>query len=187
MAEKFDDIHFKKVLRHKPTKAVDILYKVFYEDLCHVAFSVTHDIHMAEDVVQEFFSWVLRFPEKLAAQEGSAAGFLRAAVKTQAIRTFRRAKAEAQMKYFLSAFTITHEKSVEAQFIERATYSHLRTLVSRLPLREKQCLEMKLYENLKNREIAERQNVKIKAVERSITSAYRRLREWMTGGMPEPQ
>lgn len=182
MSENFDESVFRKALRHKPHAAVNILFKVFYADLCKVAANVTRDDDYARDIVQETFSWLLEHYYKLeSCQPGGIRQYIKSMVRNRAIRTFRRAKAEKQLKALLILFMPPDQRSPETQLIEADTRAELRKLISKLPRRERQCVEMKLDENLKNTEIAERLNVGLKAVERSVTSAYRRLRGWLGG------
>ena len=180
MFENFDEVLFRKVLRHKPHAAVNILFKVFYNDLCRAAETITRDSDDARDVVQETFSWLLEHHHKLESCEpGGIRNYVKSIVRNHAMRTFRRVKTERQVKALLEFLTAVEHHTVETQLIEADTRDLLRELIGRLPQRERQCLEMKLDENLKNTEIAARLNVGLKAVERSVTSAYRRLRGWL--------
>jgi RNA polymerase sigma factor (sigma-70 family) len=73
------------------------------------------------------------------------------------------------------------EPSVETNLIELEIRKEIRQLILTFPQKEKECLLMKLDEELSVDQIAVRLNVSGKAVERSLTSANKRLRKcWMT-------
>jgi RNA polymerase sigma factor (sigma-70 family) len=70
------------------------------------------------------------------------------------------------------------EQSIETQLIDEEISARLKEVINTFPKREKECLLMKVNEAMSTREIATALGVTPKAVERSITSANKRLRQW---------
>lgn len=68
------------------------------------------------------------------------------------------------------------ENSIEIKLIALEDKIWLRNLIKNFPRRERECLLLKLDEELSLDEIAARLKVSRKAVERSLTSANKRLR-----------
>lgn len=68
------------------------------------------------------------------------------------------------------------EQSIEARIIQVEITEEILQIIARFPKRERECLMMKIEEELHNEEIALRLGVGVKAVEKSLTSAKKRLR-----------
>ena len=73
-----------------------------------------------------------------------------------------------------------NDPSVEANIIELEISREIREIISTFPRREKECLLMKIDKEMTTEQIAVELNVSKKAVERSVTSANKRLRRlWL--------
>lgn len=69
------------------------------------------------------------------------------------------------------------EQSIEARIIQVEVTQEILEIIARFPKRERECLMMKIEEELHNEEISSRLGVGIKMVEKSLTSAKKRLRK----------
>lgn len=69
------------------------------------------------------------------------------------------------------------EQSIEDRIIQVEITQEILDIIARFPKRERECLMMKIEEELHNEEISLRLGVGIKMVEKSLTSAKKRLRK----------
>jgi RNA polymerase sigma factor (sigma-70 family) len=68
------------------------------------------------------------------------------------------------------------QDSIESKIIQIEVTQEILGIIARFPKRERECLMMKIEDELDNDEISVRLGVGVKAVERSLTSAKKRLR-----------
>ena len=182
MVEKFDNERFRKLLRAYPAKAVQILHQKFQRRLYGIAFYFTRDQQSSEDIVQETFIHVWENYLSLSEPHQVAIEFyLIRVTRNKSINHYHKAtkltlKISRYYKYTQSLKHIGN--AIEQDIIKKELGEEVRTLLQGFPLRERQCLEFKVDEGLSNLEIAKRLNVSVKAVERSITSANKRLRRY---------
>lgn len=82
---------------------------------------------------------------------------------------------------YLNSAILDNQPSIESRIIRAEINREVRQLVEKFPKRERECLLMKMDEGLSTEQIAERLNITEKAVERTVTSAYKRLRKrWIS-------
>lgn len=182
MVEKFDNERFRKLLRAYPAKAIEILHQRFQTKLYSIAFYFTRDRQASEDIVQETFMHV--WENYLTLSEPYQVGiefYLIRVTRNKAINQYHKATKLALKisKYYKHQQSLKHTgNDIEQDIILKELSAEIRSLIQSFPMRERQCLEFKVDEGLSNLEIAKRLNVSLKAVERSITSANKRLRRY---------
>ncbi|HLT79616.1 MAG TPA: sigma-70 family RNA polymerase sigma factor [Cyclobacteriaceae bacterium] len=171
-----DNERFRRLLGVLPEKAIKILYEEYCHALITFAESLVHDRRAAEDIVQEAFIHIWEQHEKLSRPDHrSIEHYLIRVVKNKSISYHNK-----HMQLRLKAVEVNHrlsERSIEARWIDLETSKEIRNIILTFPLRERQCLMMKLDEEVTTQQIADRLKVTRKAVERSLTSAYKRLRK----------
>jgi RNA polymerase sigma factor (sigma-70 family) len=184
MPEAIDNERFRKLLLAYPAKAVELLYRLQYRHLKTIAWSLTHDKSASEDIVQETFIHVWENHKRLGqADNRSIEHYLTRVVKNKAITYYKRTRVNNE-NVVLNGHAITDvEGSVENNIIRDELIGEVRRTISRFPRREKECLMMKIDSEMTTQQIAVCLNVSLKAVERSITSAYKRLRKFFKSRM----
>ena len=180
MSDILDNERFRKLLLSLPGKAVEYLYHHYYHSLLRLARSLTQDVRAAEDIVQETFvlvwekhKWLGQYHEK------SIQHYLVRVVKNKAITHYKKSLQfrNHKIEYINGNNFSLSESSIETNIIEAETRRALKKIIETFPTKERECLLMKLNDELTNEQIAIKLNVSIKAVERSVTSAYKRLRK----------
>ena len=179
----FDNEKFRKLLTAYPVKALELLYEQFYRSLFNIARSLTQDIFAAEDILQETFMHVWENRKILGRHDGrSIENYLVRVVKYKSITHYKQVRQQDQRKaLFINGHNHhLNELSAEDKIIKAEVVEEIRTLISSFPRAERECLLLKIEGELTNPEIAEKLKVTIKAVERSLTSAQKRLRmKWL--------
>ena len=169
---------FKDLLLAWRDRSVDYLYEHYYSSLVHIAERKTHDRKASEDIVQEAFIEVWQKSEWLAMQKDLLIGpYLIGTVKNKAITLFhqRSRLGERRSSYVLDDLLSTIV-SKESEIIQSDKYQTLRAVVATLPPRERACTEMRFFQEMSIEAIAIRLGISVKAVEKNITSALKRLR-----------
>ncbi|NOT73435.1 MAG: sigma-70 family RNA polymerase sigma factor [Cyclobacteriaceae bacterium] len=172
-----DDDHIRKLLYAYPSRAINLLYNKYYHNLIKLSFRLTDDAAASEDIVQEVFAMVSEKHRELSHPHSvPIRGFLIKVVKYKSIDFFRQSE---RIKHKLAE--IQHrlkddvEFPVESHIINREQTAALWALVMSFPKRERECLRLRYEEDLSLDETAERLGISRKSVERSLTSARKRL------------
>lgn len=172
-----DNERFRRLLIAQPEKAITILYEKYYHILVDVAESYVHDRKAAEDIVQETFIHVWERHRNLGQpNERSIEHYLIRVVRNKSITCYNKRLRQRTSDMSGHRFP-AQETSTEMQMIGLEISREIRSVIQAFPARERQCLLMKIDEEITAQQIADRLNVSRKAVERSLTSAYKRLRK----------
>lgn len=178
-----DPVHnhdIRKLLLSYPGKAVKILHDIHYKGLLRIAFNLTHDEDAAKDIVQDTFIHVWQHSRELGNHhERSIQHYLVRIVRNKSIDYYNENVTLGKGKIRLMnghSFGLA-EQSIEARIIQVEVTQAILDIIASFPKRERQCLMMKIDEELHNEEISSRLGVGIKMVEKSLTSAKKRLRK----------
>jgi RNA polymerase sigma factor (sigma-70 family) len=175
----FNDQELRKLLRSVPGKAMKLLYAEYYNSLVRIAFSLTHDNEVSEEIVQDTLVHVWLNAQKLCQyHERSIEHYLVKVVRNKAISYYKEnLYINKQMIKFLNGRPYDPSvDSPEAHMIHLEMSKEIRDLIAKFPRREYECLAMRIDEELDNHEISARLKVSVKEVQRAITSAKKRLR-----------
>ncbi len=181
MSGAFDEERFRNLLLSLPHKAIAILYDLYYHSLIRIARSLTHDQKASEDIVQETFVHVWESYKQLGRHhDRSIEHYLVRVVRNKAISYYKRTiDLNEQRVRFLNGHGFpASEHPVEAKMIRLEISREIRQVIVRFPKRERECLLMKMDEEMTTEQMARRLNVSKKAVERSLASAGKRLRRY---------
>src|SRR5688500_2561886 len=182
MAFIIDNEQFRNHLYSWPEKALVFLYDHYYDQLIRIADMHTQDRGASEDVLQEVFADVWQKHKVLGQQRSeSIQAYLIKAVAYHSI-TFYKKKSKAagrQLEYLYDNRSNLFQ-SAEAEMISAEKRTFARMILGTFPLRERQCLLMQIDEEMSVKDIAKRLHVSNKAVERSLSSARKRLKRFRT-------
>lgn len=177
-----DHVHnheIRKLLLSCPGKDIKILYDQYCKSLLKIAYRLTHDHDASKDIVQEAFAYLWKNARELGNHhERSIQHYLVRIVRNKSVNYYNENVALGQRKIRLMnghTFGLA-EQSIEARIIQVEITEEIFEIIARFPKRERECLMMKIEEELHNEEIALRLGVGVKAVEKSLTSAKKRLR-----------
>jgi len=157
-----EDKHLLKLLRHGDSSALRRLYEKYRTDLFTVALSLIHDVHTAEDCLQDVFA---RLVEGAADMEirRNLKGYLVSAVANRA-RDRLRSKTKPSDKIESFGCSAGAADPVKV-LIDREESARLFNMLMRLPYDQREVFVLHVQGEMKFREIAELQNVSIKTVQ----------------------
>lgn len=184
MADAINNERFRKLLFSFPGKAIHLIHEEYYSSLIRISERLTHSRDAAEDIVQEAFIYVWQNHEWLGQEhEKSIEHYLVRIVRNRSITYYTNdMKLKVSRTKYINGHTFDKiEHSAEANTIAQEMREEFRRLILDFPLRERQCYLMSLEDEMTNKQIAERLNISVKAVERSITSANKRLKKHWLG------
>ena len=180
MAVNIDNERFRKLLQAYPEKAIEILYALHGKSLLNLAKKWINSHEAAEDIVQETFLYVWKNSQRLAQyHDRSIEHYLVKIVKNMSMTFYKRSKKleVERMKWIGEEAFSKGENDIESKLIENEIILEIRQVIATFPKRERQCLLMKIDGELTTAQIASALEVSPKAVERSLTSARKRLRK----------
>ncbi|MHC4203923.1 MAG: RNA polymerase sigma factor [Planctomycetota bacterium] len=157
-----EDKHLLKLLRHGDSRALRRLYEKYRTDLFTVALSLIHDVHAAEDCLQDVFA---RLAEGAADMKirSNLKGYLISSVANRARDRLRsKIKTLDRAESFGCSACATDPVKI---LIDREESARLFTTLMRLPYDQREVFVLYVQGEMKFREIAELQNVSIKTVQ----------------------
>ena len=147
--------------------------------------TITFDNIVAKDIAQDAFVHILENHKKLSKHhKSSIENYLVRLVKFKSILYYKgyykedRKLDEKKLRLFYFYGMPDHHTPIETEIIASEIRDEIRELIKRLPRSERECLTMRIEKEMNIDEIAVHQGVKRGAVERSLTSAKKRLRQW---------
>lgn len=178
-------------LKEGDSNAFESVFKFWYEPLVHFANEYISDLESARNIVQNIF---MKLWEKhaLVDPDSNLKSYLYMATRNACLSHIRHLRLEAA--YFEKSrknyadLQLNYE-ALEELKMEQIDFSNLEKLIQdtidSLPERCREVFLMSRHEDLKNKEIAEKLNISVKAVEANITRALIKLRENTMEYLPE--
>lgn len=179
MAYFADNESFQDIIHRWPDRGIDYLYEHYYESLVLIAERKTHDRKAAEDIVQETLTEVWQKSELIGTRKGLLIGpYMIRIVRNKSISFYyQKTRREEKQALYLWDQLVSSIPSREWEMIRSDECKRLREIVSTLPARERACTEMRFLQEMSIGVIATRLGISIKAVEKNITRALKRLRK----------
>jgi RNA polymerase sigma-70 factor (ECF subfamily) len=167
-----DEQTLLSLLRQDDIRAFEEIYERFWERLYVAAIRLLEDEETSKDIIQEIFIDVWNRRATLQIQNLNA--FLYQAVKFQIAKQLRKRPLNpihleviAELKSTQSADTSLHLAELSAQ---------IEQVITALPPRCQEIFRLSRFENLSNKEIAQRLNISLSTVENQIHIALKSLR-----------
>jgi RNA polymerase sigma factor (sigma-70 family) len=161
-----EDKHLLKRLRHGDSSALRRLYEKYRTDLFTVALSLIHDVHAAEDCLQDVF---VRLAQGAADMEirRNLKGYLVSSVANRARdRLRKKTKQLDRMENIGCSACATDPVKV---LIDREESARVFDMLKKLPYNQREVFVLRVQAGMKFKKIAELQNISI----RSAISRYR--------------
>lgn len=162
------------------SKAFDLVFRKYYNNLCRYAFLVIHDADMAQSLVQNVF--VKLWEKRLGLGKiGNLASYLTTMVRNQCFDYLKEQKIlDSDLKLKNSG---SYENSTEDAIFGNEFEECLIEALSKLPPRCRIAFELSRFDNMTNKEIAQEMKISVKGVEaligRSLKSLRLELREFL--------
>lgn len=180
MSGPLNNYELRKLLLSYPAKAIKILCNEYYDSLLKIAFKLTHDRDASKDVVQDTFLYLWENAREIAKhRERSIQHYLVGIVRNKSVTYYRELILLGKRKFWFMDSHSRGEEPIESRIIQIEVTQQILDTIARFPKRERECLILKMDQELSNEEIAACLDVGRKAVERSLASAKKRLRKYL--------
>lgn len=164
-------------IRKGNNAAFEYLFKNYYPRLCGYAARFVNDREVAKDVIQECFMKIWEKRDALKAvsitsllftmTRNACLDYLKHLAVVEQRRLEYQADVEGEEKLYYADFSCDTEYETLYGELE----DQIRYVIDRLPCRCKEVFILSRFEGLKNREIAEKLQISVKAVEKHISKA----------------
>jgi len=176
MANNAFNIELINKIKQGDEQAFEQLFKLYFERLYHFANSILKDASLAKDIVQEVY---IKFWEKRKVIEPiNIESFLYRLVRNQCISHIRHIKvinntkqSLADIKNIEELYRIDFVRDEPYLVIEKELEKEIEGVIADLPPRCREVFLMSRVDGLKNKEIAEQLDMRVKNVEKHITKA----------------
>ncbi|MDX9881020.1 MAG: RNA polymerase sigma-70 factor [Prolixibacteraceae bacterium] len=168
-------------IRNGNTKAFDLIFRKYYDNLCRFAYCLVHDADMSQSLVQNVFVrlWERRL---MTADIGDPGAYLTTMVRNQCSDYLKEQKKRGSS---LPADTYEKADYSTEQEIDRNNFEEkLVVALSKLPPRCRMAFEYSRFENMTNKEIASEMNISVKGVEALIGRSLKSLRDELKEFLP---
>jgi RNA polymerase sigma-70 factor (ECF subfamily) len=164
-------------------EAFDALFRSFYNRLLSFAEGYLHDKSMAENIVQDAFMMLWERHDTLR-PDSHVPAWLLTVVKNRILNHIDRMKRQAEAEQvYAERIVRNYELSISSlsacepeQMFGDEVEQLIRNAVDSLPEQTRKIIIMSRFDELSNREIAERLNLSVKSIEYHIAQAVRKLR-----------
>lgn len=178
-------------LKAGDAKAFESVFKFWYEPLVNFADEYISDLESARNIVQTIFMKLWEKHE-MVDPSSNLKSYLYMATRNSCLSHIRHLKVESD--YFRRTYKngenlqLNYE-ALEELDIDQIDFSKLETIIQEtidsLPERCREVFLMSRIQDMKNKQIAERLDITVKAVEANITRALTKLRENTRQYLPE--
>lgn len=167
-------------LRRRSERAYAALFDACYAHLHELAYTYVLDYNVADDIVQEVL--ISLYERTDIADIGNLASFLRTSVRNRSLNHLRDLSLEIQYReQYIQEFSQREELD---EYEMASVYNALKGEVESLPKACREICQLRFYEGLKIREIAERMDISEGTVKSQLHRALHTLRDALReGGM----
>ncbi len=168
-------------LKNGNSRAFDKIFHDHYQNLCRFAYSIVHDEDAAHSLVQHVFIKLWENHASLDHVENLTA-YLTTMVRNHCLNFIKREKRNAKLEDIPvdNQAENTTDNQIDVQDFEE----HLIIALAALPERCKMAFEYSRFENLTNKEIAQKMEISTKGVEALIGRALKSLRISLVDYLP---
>lgn len=162
--------------------ALETLFKRFYRPLRAYAFRFVSDKDLSEDIVQDVFFELWQRRESIRFEDGGIKSYLFRAVYTHALNALNKQQdvcslEQARETDILEQYVTSYMQNSEQSLLLKELEEEITAYIDTLPPQCHKIFVLSRSYGLKNREIAERLDISIKAVEKQIGKALYGLKE----------
>ncbi len=155
--------------------ALGIAYESYAVELYSVARAVLRNAADAEDCVHDALIRVWQTPGSFRLERGSLRAFLIVCVRNEAMSRMR--SAGRRLEREKKAFRLEPVPDADPFVVDPVEAARVRAALGRLPPEQRVALESAYFENLSQREIAEKLDVPLGTVKSRVMLAMRKLKD----------
>lgn len=171
----FEQFLIEKLKSGDPDSFSDI-FSAYYKDLIFFAYSFTHDLSSAEDIVQDTFVKLWEEHGKLNVTV-SLKSILLKIIQNKCIDWHRHKKIVNNHSAYIIANSPLYEYDTDNYVLRSELNWRIEKAIFNLPEKFKETFQMNRFEGLKYQEIATKLNVSVRTVEVRIGKALELLRK----------
>ena len=158
------------------------IYRMFYKKLLRYGSIIVSDNDLVEDVIQDFFIWILEHPEKLKRIKNFEV-YLFQSIKQNLSQKLKSERRKIGIIHQISKSTNSHSSSnnIEQKIIqeEQQNFNQQWVIVqlAKLPVRQKEVIFLRYYEGLSYEEIATITSTSSQVARNYASRAIKRIRQ----------
>lgn len=160
-----------------------MLFRTYYQPLCHYAYSFLQDKEDAEEIVQSTFLMVWEKRETLAIRT-SVKPYLYAMVRNACLNVLKHEKIKQKYAGEEIAMADRSHDSVSQAVASHELEYRIQLALEELPEQCRMVFKLSRFEELKYAEIAKQLDISIKTVENHMGKALRIMREQLKDYLP---
>ncbi|MFZ5429537.1 MAG: RNA polymerase sigma-70 factor [Bacteroidota bacterium] len=168
-------------LKSGNARAFEKIFNDYYSSLCRFSFSIVHDQDIARSLVQNVFVKLWESRQQLE-KIISLPSYLAAMVKNESINHVKWQNRQLRLQDNRELAGIEIQDTTH--ILEYEIAEKLAIALNLLPERCRTAFEFSRFDNLSNKEIAEKMEISVKGVEALITRALKLLREELSEFLP---
>lgn len=163
--------------------AFEMLFRTYYQPLCHYAYSFLRDKEDAEEIVQSTFLLVWERKETLEIRT-SVKPYLYAMVRNACLNVLKHQRIKERHATETMAVAAHSDESVSQLIAANELELRIKEAMDELPEQCRLVFKLSRFEELKYAEIAEQLNISIKTVENHMGKALKIMREKLKDYLP---
>lgn len=160
-----------------------MLFRTYYQPLCHYAFTFLQDKEDAEEIVQSTFLLVWEKRETLSIRT-SVRPYLYAMVRNACLNVIKHEKIKQKYAGEEMALADRSHDSVAHTIASNELEHRIKMAMEELPEQCRMVFKLSRFEELKYAEIAEQLSISIKTVENHMGKALKIMREQLKDYLP---
>lgn len=166
-----------KAFKKGDKKAFAAIYRDHVRNLLNYGYKVTSDRRVIEDSIQDLFFELWKNRAGLS-DTTSVRFYLFRALRYKIMRNLKSSAASVlqQLEEVPEAFDLSHENYLIGLEVQSLQMAHLKDLVTKLPRRQQEAINLRYYHNFSNEEIARIMGVNYQSACKFLYSALKTLK-----------
>ncbi|MDA3952685.1 MAG: RNA polymerase sigma-70 factor [Bacteroidales bacterium] len=159
-------------------KQFELVFKEYYERLCHFAITYVKNAEQSEGVVQDTFYNIWKNHKTLNITT-SLKSYLYAAVRNNCLQELRTRSLDIKYENYYKSHFVNESISPADELNAKELSNVINKALNSLPERCREIFKMSRYEGLKYHEIADKLSISIKTVEANMGKALKQFRIYL--------
>lgn len=174
-----EELYIVKKMIEGDVDSFKYFFDWYYDDLCNFVHVYLHDQVLSEEIVQDIFVYFWENKEKLQINT-SVKSFLFSASKFKSLNLLRDTKTKKRIVETIGKTEPLITSEEENSYLDTGEFKKiLDAAVDQLAPKCREIFLLSKFEDLSNREIAEKLGISVKTVENQMTIALKKLREYL--------
>lgn len=163
------------LLKVDGSKAIEVLFRKYYKDLCIIANRYIKDQNHSEDLVQELIFDIWKKRETLVINS-SLGSYLRKSVVNRSLNHIRSRKVVFEPDDEIQNLTKLSDDNIQANIETEELEKYIDACIDELPEKCRLVFIMSRFDQLSYKEIGQKLDISTKTVENQISKALKHLR-----------